>query len=840
MALIVNDRVRETTTGTGTGNIALGGAVTGYQAFSTIGNGNTTYYTIAGGSQWEVGIGTYTSSGNVLARTTVLSSSNGGALVNFSAGTKDVFVTYPAEKSVNQDAVGNVGIGTITPAYKLDVSGVIRGTSDALLNGVTAGRGSGNINTNTVFGFGAFQTNTTGNTNTAVGYLSLQVNTTGFANTAIGNASMQANTTGFSNTAVGYYALPANTTGTSNIAIGVQALNSNTTGFNNTAVGNNAMNANTTGNNNSAFGGGSLNQNTTAVGNSAFGVNALSQNTTGAQNAAFGLGALYLNTTGNFNTGVGYQSLVNNTTGTNNTALGWQAGYTNSVGINNVLIGTQAGYSTTGSFNVFIGSNSGNLITGSNNSVLGAFSGNSGGLDIRTLSNYIVLSDGAGSPKQMLDSSGNANILGSLRIGSVTGVNGFVFYSPTAASLRFGGADSAAPVAQTLGVQNVVAGTLNTAGANLTIKGSQGTGTGVGGSIIFQVAPAGASGTAQNTLTSALTLSGVDKSAAFSGLITVPNTTFALVRNDATTTGYGFFAGQPAILTGASLSCVGNNQGIWTGVFTVGGSYSTGNVTLTSPIANKLQYGSFDSPTPVAQTIGVQNVNAGTLNTAGSNFTIDGSQGTGTGVGGNIIFQVAPAGASGTSQNALATSLTLSGTDKSALFAGQVQASATLWTSQLQIGGTAAAPYSIVSATVSGKFQFGGPDAAVPVPQRFGPQSVVAGTLNTQGAVFVINGSQSTGNQPGGDIVFQVAPSGASGTTQNPLTTSVRLYSNKTVLLGASYTVAALPTGLSASQGARTWVTDAASATYSVGSTLTGGGTNVIPVFYNGTAWVAG
>jgi hypothetical protein len=99
MALVVKDRVKETTTTTGTGTITLAGASTGFQSFSVIGNGNTTYYTIAGQStsEWEVGIGTYTSSGTTLARTTVLASSNSGSLVSFSAGTKDVFVTYPAD-----------------------------------------------------------------------------------------------------------------------------------------------------------------------------------------------------------------------------------------------------------------------------------------------------------------------------------------------------------------------------------------------------------------------------------------------------------------------------------------------------------------------------------------------------------------------------------------------------------------------------------------------------------------------------------------------------------------------------------------------------------------------
>lgn len=113
MALVLKDRVKETTTTTGTGTITLAGAVTGFQSFSVIGNANTTYYCIAGQgtSEWEVGIGTYTSSGTTLSRDTVLASSNAGAAVNFSAGTKDVFVTYPAGRSVS--AEGPAVPGTI-------------------------------------------------------------------------------------------------------------------------------------------------------------------------------------------------------------------------------------------------------------------------------------------------------------------------------------------------------------------------------------------------------------------------------------------------------------------------------------------------------------------------------------------------------------------------------------------------------------------------------------------------------------------------------------------------------------------------------------------------------
>jgi hypothetical protein len=103
MALVVKDRVQETSTTTGTGTITLAGAVSGFQAFSAIGNANTTYYAIVGGAEWEVGLGTYTLSGTTLSRDTVLSSST-GSKVSFSAGTKNVFVTYPASDSVYQDA----------------------------------------------------------------------------------------------------------------------------------------------------------------------------------------------------------------------------------------------------------------------------------------------------------------------------------------------------------------------------------------------------------------------------------------------------------------------------------------------------------------------------------------------------------------------------------------------------------------------------------------------------------------------------------------------------------------------------------------------------------------
>jgi hypothetical protein len=129
MALVVKDRVQETSTTTGTGTFTLAGAVSGFQSFSVIGDGNTTYYAIVGGAEWEVGLGTYTSSGTTLARDTILESSNSGTAVNFSAGTKNVFVTYPAEEAVYQDASGDAYAPQFAASNGLNVNNGTIGTS---------------------------------------------------------------------------------------------------------------------------------------------------------------------------------------------------------------------------------------------------------------------------------------------------------------------------------------------------------------------------------------------------------------------------------------------------------------------------------------------------------------------------------------------------------------------------------------------------------------------------------------------------------------------------------------------------------------------------------------
>ena len=151
MAFVVNDRVKETTTSTGTGTINLGGAETGFETFvAGIGNSNTTYYCIQaqGGSAFEIGVGTVTdASPDTLSRTTIISSSNGDAAVDFGAGSKDVFCTLPASKAVIEDNSTNADIaGNLTIGGTVD--GVDIAARDAVLTSTTTTATNANTTAN--------------------------------------------------------------------------------------------------------------------------------------------------------------------------------------------------------------------------------------------------------------------------------------------------------------------------------------------------------------------------------------------------------------------------------------------------------------------------------------------------------------------------------------------------------------------------------------------------------------------------------------------------------------------------------------------------------------------
>jgi hypothetical protein len=157
MALVVYDRVQQTGSANTTVSFTLSGSVNGYQSFAVVGNGNTTYYSATDASgNWEVGIGTYSTTGPTLTRTTILSSSNSGSAVTFS-GTVNVFVTYPSEKSVNLDgsnnvtALGTVGSGTwqgTTVAVGYGGTGV---TASSGVNSVVLRDSNANITANNLF-----------------------------------------------------------------------------------------------------------------------------------------------------------------------------------------------------------------------------------------------------------------------------------------------------------------------------------------------------------------------------------------------------------------------------------------------------------------------------------------------------------------------------------------------------------------------------------------------------------------------------------------------------------------------------------------------------------------
>jgi hypothetical protein len=321
-------------------------------------------------------------------------------------------------------------------------------------------------NRNTGVGSSSLSSVTSGAENTSVGFYGLLTNTTGGYNTAVGSQALSNNSTGSYNTAIGQTALANNTTASNNTAVGYQAALNNV-GANNTVVGYQTANANTTGANNVAFGFQSLAQNTTASDNTAIGYQALYSgttsgtatavgyqagysnnslyftalgyragysnttgatvvaigyqamysNTTGTDNLAIGgYQTLYANTTGASNVALGRQALTSNTTASNSTAVGYQAGYT-STGQRNAFFGSEAGYAnTTGESNTYIGRQAGNLMTsGNNNTIIGRYNGNQGGLDIRTASNYIVLSDGDGNPRMYNNGTDWYDSVGKLR-----------------------------------------------------------------------------------------------------------------------------------------------------------------------------------------------------------------------------------------------------------------------------------------------------------------------------------------------------------------------------------------------------------------------------------------
>jgi trimeric autotransporter adhesin len=337
-----------------------------------------------------------------IARTT----SGGGNNLRFNFGTNN---QHDNDTKMVIESGGNVGIGTTSPAQKLDVVGKIslKDAGDSIFVGYQAGlNDDASANLNVGVGYQALRANTTGANNSAVGYQALYSNTTGIHNTAVGYSALRYNTTGSNNTAVGRTALYLNTTGASNSAVGYQALYNNTAS-NQTAAGFQALYYNTIGGNNTAHGYRALHNNTTVVvalgtitGGSGYtdgtytsvlmtyvsGSTALTYPTativvaggvvTTVTLTSFGIGFKDTTTvlsaaaaniggtgsgftvpvatisSGDNNTAIGLQALYANKQGDGNTAAGTQAMYSNTTASNNTAIGLQALYSnTTGASN---------------------------------------------------------------------------------------------------------------------------------------------------------------------------------------------------------------------------------------------------------------------------------------------------------------------------------------------------------------------------------------------------------------------------------------------------------------------------------------------------------
>jgi len=309
------------------------------------------------------------------------------------AGT--VTVTLPSTSGVMA-----VGGGTIT---------TLTTTSDITVNGLTVGRGGAGGAANTAYGASAipiapnsgvtaigsnagklFNTASDTGQSTFVGYFAGASCVSGTDNTFIGG-SAGTNTTGSKNTAVGSQALQLNTTASNNTAVGYQAGYKNTTGTRNTFLGVYTGFEVSTG------------QSNTYVGY-ASGPNGTAS--TGSYNTAIGDSSLYSNTTADRNTAVGYQAGYTNTTNIASTFVGYRAGYL-STGAQCTFVGDNAGQNSTGTLNGFFGQAAGYLVTsGAKNTILGSYTGNQGGLDIRTASNYIVLSDGDGNPRGYHNATG--------------------------------------------------------------------------------------------------------------------------------------------------------------------------------------------------------------------------------------------------------------------------------------------------------------------------------------------------------------------------------------------------------------------------------------------------
>ena len=372
-----------------------------------------------------------------------------------------------------------------------------------------------------------------------------------------------------------------------------------------------------------------------------------------------------------------------------------------------------------------------------------------------------------------------------LTLGDITptsvALNGDTYLTrKAAANTRFGAVDAAAPVAQTLSVQSVVAGTSSTAGADFTLTGSQNTGSGVAGNLVLATAFANTVGTATVTIT--IATPGVITWTAH-GLVTgspvVFTTTGALPTGiTAGTTYYAITNSTLGINTfqiatsavnaaaGTAITTSGTQSGVQTG---------TTSATVQSPLMTTTTFG--PSGLTGSQTTPVLNL-AQTWNTSGTptalklNVTDTASNAS------SLLMDLQVGGV--TKLNVTKSGQLTSATGLIAGTSAQIG-----WTSGsrlsnssngfININNSALTQNVTIGAPSTATLQLGAADATTPVAQTFSVQSVVAGTSNTAGANFTMAGSRGTGTGAGGSIIFQVAPAGTTGTAQNALSTALTI-----------------------------------------------------------------
>ena len=417
MALVLKDRVKEQTTTTGTGTITLDGTVSGFESFASVGDGNTTYYAIVSQSadEWEVGLGTYTAAGTLLSRDTILESSNSDAAVNFSAGTKDVFVTYPSDKAVYADAAGEVSVTRATSAT-FAASATNATTAVSATNATSATFAtSATRATSATFATSATEAATaifaTSATNATTAVSATNATSATFATSATNatnqNGGTVSATSGTFNTLIANGLTYPSTDGTASQII--ETNGSGTLSFVSVSGGAtdiDGLSDGFTSGTSALYLGTDVGNSNTAT-NTAVGQQSL-QSITGASGGvvAFGWKAGKSNTSGYWNTFIGATAADGVTTGNKNVLIGYDVSKTLTTGINNVIIGSQAAE---------------DLSTGSSNTIIGEDAGRA----TATNANCIIMGQGAASSS---NSVANEITLGNTSVTSFR-IPGVDFYS---------------------------------------------------------------------------------------------------------------------------------------------------------------------------------------------------------------------------------------------------------------------------------------------------------------------------------------------------------------------------------------------------------------------------